>query len=114
MHIFAGEEIVNDSTNLARDIQRRCWQWFDHHGTGIPIPIAVSILFTELSLVEVQLNADSFLDSSDRLKRKNKEAQSRGDVIASVDQMIKQHPELEIQLRHDLDRLWADYLPKTG
>jgi len=107
-------EVLKDPAQLAHDIQSRCRQWFDPSRTGNRLPIAVAILFTELSLVEVHLNGDSFLQSPDRLEQQGKEFQSRGEIIASIEQTIKAHPELETQLRPDLDRLWANYLPITG
>ena len=110
-----------DIANLARDIQSQCRQWFDAHPTGIRVsrtgiqhPIAVSILLTELSLVEVHLNGDSFLKPTELLEEQKNGSQLRGDVITSIEQMIQAHPQLEAQLRPDLDYLWANYLPQMG
>lgn len=106
--------------NVVRDIQARCRQWFaanknaiQHPRTGIHHPLAVSILLTELSLVEIHLTGDSFLNPTELRAEQKKDSQFRGDIIASVEQMITTQPQFETQLRPDLDRLWSMYLPKT-
>jgi len=102
-----------DAADLARNIQGRCRQWFDASRTGIEPPITVSILFTELSLVEVHLNGDATSTPTMRLERQILGFQYRGEIITSIDQRIKKYPELEAQLRSDLDRLWAMYQLET-
>ena len=111
---------TSDAATLVRDIQSQCRRWFAAHTdriqlsrTGIQHPLAVSILLKELALIELHLHGDSFLNPTELLAEHNQEAQLRGDLIASVEQMLRAHPNLECQLRPDLDCLWRNYLPQT-
>jgi len=106
------KKIREDAVVLASAIRSRCRHWFDNNDTLISSRFAVALLFTELSFVEVKLNGDSFLNPPDRFKHQKKDSKLRGDLIASIDRLIKQYPELESQLRPDLDQIWADFLPK--
>ena len=67
--------------------------------------MSISLLFTELSLVAVQLNSDSKSgpDNSE------KDLQFRDGITTSIEETIKKYPLLERQLRSDLDRLWEIY-----
>ena len=93
-----------DGDDLARSIQQRCRSWFANN-SGDKLDLSISLLFTELSLVAVQLNSDSKSGPGNS----EKDLQLRDGITTSIEETIKKYPFLERQLRSDLDRLWEIY-----
>jgi len=93
-----------DGGDLAQSIQQRCRSWFASN-YGDKLDWSISLLFTELSLVAVHLNADSKSGPA----TSKKDFQLRAGIMTSIEETIKKHPFLERQLRSDLDRLWEIY-----
>jgi len=98
---------------LAANIKHSCRNWFEKNRkedqAELVPDLRLFVLYSELTQVELHLFMQAVASPTDPHVQAQRKLQNRPKRIDAIEGIIQKYPDLERQVRPDLDRLWEVY-----